>query len=67
MGCLLALVFMGMAGGGGYFWATTGNFLWGGLVCIIGLIGLFCYLVALTKGAALGGLDDIGDIFDGFN
>lgn len=65
MGCLIALIGLGMAIGGGIGWAAGGAFLWWGVVCVIGIIILFCFLVALTKGAAAGEAIDLGlDIGD---
>lgn len=60
MGCLIALVALAMAGGGGYGWYSTGDFLWWGVVCVVGLIILFVYACALGVGGdAIDGLGDI--------
>ncbi len=60
MGCLGALVGLAMAAGGGYFWHSSGDFLWSGVVCVIGVVILLGYLIRFG-GAGI--FDDIGDMF----
>lgn len=65
MGCFIALLGLAMAIGGGIGWATSGAFLWWGVVCIIGILILLCFIVAASKGSAAGGIfDGIGDSID---
>ena len=62
MGCLIGLLGLAMAIGGGIGWFTSGAFLWWGLVCVIGILILFvCACAAGAGGDFADGLGDMGD------
>lgn len=66
MGCLIALAGLAMAIGGGIGWATSGAFLWWGVVCVIGLLILFVFACMAGAGGDFAeSLGDIGDIGGG--
>jgi len=65
MGCLVAVILLAMAGGGGYGWYATHHFLWWGPVCLTGIVGLLIYMCVLTKGGA--GIDGVFDSLSDIN